>query len=655
MARTDDDSNSLLISVPCIVKLHPTISDEDVTRLKCFLENLESRSGCQLDVEEMQFDDSHVLCVNANLKRLMCSSEDMGVVKEYKDGTMRELCLDDVKNFKNSYADDFLKESEVVRVIIGELSNIRFKDGMVLPDGVRCYQGENILHSLLSNKIVTDIFPLHNRDALSKLSVTWFKKLRPSFKAPLNEIHEYFGDTIGFYFAFLNFYTTHLFYLFVFSICYWLSRFSYDLFAVENNWLVSLGHMVWSVIFVKCWKRESQKLSYKWGCDKQEQRDIPRIAFKGDIGVNDVTGKQEPIYPNWKRLISVYCVSSPIVGLSILLATMSMFYYVRWESYIIQVFKDDPSAAASLYVNLPSIVYSIFVIIADSIFRKLAEFLTELENHRLESSFQNHLIVKILLFTFTNNFLILFYIAFYQQNIPLLQKTLRNLLLVHMFVSQALESVFPYVILVLKSSRMRTTECHNDSGSRRLSLSFSSTLKFAMTSKQQTIVESKKEKYPGTFDDYLELWLQFGYLVMFSSVYPTAIFYALVNNIIEKSSDAFKMTYVYRRPVCQQTDGIGVWLPAFDLLSYIAIVSNLGLHFQTNAFSTWFNQNLSELPILAVFFASEHLLLICRWFVANIIPDVPDDVRNEREKVEYYANQALKKQRRMSTVLYRKY
>ena len=636
----------------CAVALHSDITGEDLAKLKYCFQNLKSRSGCPLDVKEVTSDGIRILIITASQERLMYGSEDMGLVKEYIDGTMREFCLENLSEFKNFKADNFFKESEAVRVIFGELCNMRFKDGMILPCNMKCYKGENVLHKLLSCNIVTDIFPLHNRDALSKLSVPWFRNIRPSLKAPLEEIHEYFGDAVGFYFAFLSYYTKHLIYLSAFSILYWLSTLVFDFFAVECNWILSLAYTMWSVIFVKSWKRNSQYLSYKWGCHRQEQREIPRIAFKGDIGVNKVTGKLEPIYPHWKRLVLLYCVSSPIIAVLIMLSSMSMMHYISWESHVLSIFENDSSIKASVYSNLPSILYSVLIIVADGMYRKLAEFLTEMENHRLESSFQNHLIVKILLFTFSNNFLILFYIAFYEQNIPLLQKTLRNLLLVHMFVSQALESLLPYLILVCKSSsETRLVEDTNDVGIRRLSRSFSSTLKCAMNPKQQAIHESKKEKYPGTFDDYLELWLQFGYLVMFSSVYPTALFYAVVNNIVEKRSDAFKMTYVYRRPLCQQIDGIGVWLPAFDVLSYIAIISNLGLLFQTDTFVDWFNQNMKEFSIVVVFFASEHLLLFCRWFVANIIPDTPDYVKNEREKVDFFANEALKQKRKKDSIL----
>ena len=41
-----------------------------------------------------------------------------------------------------------------------------------------------------------------------------------------------------------------------------------------------------------------------------------------------------------------------------------------------------------------------------------------------------------------------------------------------------------------------------------------------------------------TLDDFLELWLQFGYVYLFSAVFPTAAFWGLLNNITEIRTDA---------------------------------------------------------------------------------------------------------------------
>jgi len=68
----------------------------------------------------------------------------------------------------------------------------------------------------------------------------------------------------------------------------------------------------------------------------------------------------------------------------------------------------------------------------------------------------------------------------------------------------------------------------------------------------------------GTLDDYLELFLQFGYVFFFSAVFPMAAFWALANNLIEIRTDAFKLCRVFRRPLAQPAASIGVWEVTFS-------------------------------------------------------------------------------------------
>lgn len=56
----------------------------------------------------------------------------------------------------------------------------------------------------------------------------------------------------------------------------------------------------------------------------------------------------------------------------------------------------------------------------------------------------------------------------------------------------------------------------------------------------QNVRESAKDEY-NTYDDYLELYVQFGYVVLFASVAPFAAFWALLNNFFEIRLDAYKV------------------------------------------------------------------------------------------------------------------
>ena len=58
---------------------------------------------------------------------------------------------------------------------------------------------------------------------------------------------------------------------------------------------------------------------------------------------------------------------------------------------------------------------------------------------------------------------------------------------------------------------------------------------------------------------HLEMLVQFGYVTLFSSAFPMAAMCALLNNVIEIRSDAFKLCMSFQRPFGQQVQSIGTW------------------------------------------------------------------------------------------------
>lgn len=92
---------------------------------------------------------------------------------------------------------------------------------------------------------------------------------------------------------------------------------------VEDESAVVSGHMIqavfsmlWSTIFMELWKRRSASLSYRWGTLYLAERFAePRPGFHGEVGVNPVTGRVEPLFPEWQRDLRMALVSVPVVGL----------------------------------------------------------------------------------------------------------------------------------------------------------------------------------------------------------------------------------------------------------------------------------------------------------------------------------------------------
>ena len=158
---------------------------------------------------------------------------------------------------------------------------------------------------------------------------------------------------------------------------------------------------------------------------------------------------------------------------------------------------------------------------------------------------------------------------------------------------------------------------------------------------QEAEAESHMEVYAETYDDYLEIYIQFGYVILFSSVYPLAALWAVVNNVIEIRSDAFKLCMVNQRPFCKKVKDIGAWQKAFEVMGALSILTNCGLIFLS------FHQRkdayfFDQLHWVLMFVALEHFLLGLRYLIHIAIQDKPEWVRIALAKRNHESRQALK-------------
>ena len=147
-----------------------------------------------------------------------------------------------------------------------------------------------------------------------------------------------------------------------------------------------------------------------------------------------------------------------------------------------------------------------------------------------------------------------------------------------------------------------------------------------------------------TFDDYMEMVMQFGYVTLFASAFPLAGFLSLVGNLIEIRSDLFKLAFVARRPIPVRTTNIGPWASVLKCFAYMAVVTNaLMFGFTSNQmrwfFPCYFDENGVVADeqgrlVVATVFIFEHL-----WFLAVLLVDF---AINEKP---YSVQQILKRRR----------
>jgi len=71
------------------------------------------------------------------------------------------------------------------------------------------------------------------------------------------------------------------------------------------------------------------------------------------------------------------------------------------------------------------------------------------------------------------------------------------------------------------------------------------------------------------------LAIQYGFVILFSSAFPLAPFFAYLNNLVETRADAKNYAKYLRRPIPIQSDIIDIWMMIFRTMTMAAIVTNV--------------------------------------------------------------------------------
>ncbi|CAG0920037.1 unnamed protein product [Notodromas monacha] len=363
---------------------------------------------------------------------------------------------------------------------------------------------------------------------------------------PIDDVREYFGESLGLYFSFFHFYLKSLIFPAVagpmlFFLC--------NIFGIPAGYAVVIScvtNLLWITVFFELWKRKNASLTYDWGThDIHSYHEPLRPGFHGEM-IRLKNGKLELRYPRWKTMCKEYLVSYPVMG--ILAAVYLGLIYIETLAnefvYAVQ-FDEDPGYGRYL-VYFPSIAYGVIIYLLSQPTRQFAAFLTSWENHATQNAWDMHLMIKLAVVEFVNLFASLFYIGFYLQNWDSLRMQLAMLLLVHAFLENISEHVIPYLnqksaVKEIQSSLSDFVKektgydiLHNESCEGKMKLpSYIPRMDPNAWEVRQAREDSGKPPYESKYDNYSEIWAQFGYAFMFSAVLPWTGMFCIVANCFE--------------------------------------------------------------------------------------------------------------------------
>ncbi|OMJ83410.1 hypothetical protein SteCoe_15679 [Stentor coeruleus] len=490
------------------------------------------------------------------------------------------------------------------------------------------------LGALLENQIILSNFCLHTEPELNYLKENWASFTKFYKSQPLKAIREYYGEKISMYFAYLDYYIFWLIFPTIFGlIAFIATRFYKNLVNFEENLdfseslllLFSLALSIGSTLLDQLWTRKESEFAWMWGTTDMIEVEQQRPTFKGDYETDKITGQKRKIrhskMDRCKRSLGFTITFTFSVGV----LAMIIAIFIAKREY-------------GNYINYFSLLNAVQIRFMNVVHRVVAKKLTEWENYEYDSQFNNALTIKLYLFQFINSYASLFYIAFfkdtcYENNcMKELGGQLFWILIINTFLNLT-ELGMPYLRnkwALYQESRKLESESKDNNDEIKLNLT-------------PTEDEAKLPVYETPLDDYMELVINYGYVVMFSVAYPLFPLFSFILNILEVRVDAYKLCYLCQRPFPTPANSIGNWIDIIRTVSIFGALTNTAiLVFTADVFdqteikddlgNVTGKQSLSEMykngDLWVRFIILEHLLLLFKFLLISLVSDVPKKVKD---------------------------
>ena len=142
----------------------------------------------------------------------------------------------------------------------------------------------------------------------------------------------------------------------------------------------------------------------------------------------------------------------------------------------------------------------------------------------------------------------------------------------------------------------------------------------------------------GSFEDYSDLVIEFGFITLFISALPIAPLIAFINNVLELRRDAHLLCYGFRREPHRTARDVGSW---FSVLQFTALLSGI-----TNvALVVFVSDTLSHVNMdrrLLIFFVAEHAIFATKVWIAKHVPSEPESIAQTVKRQDFLISQLNK-------------
>ncbi|XP_060078280.1 anoctamin-4-like [Ylistrum balloti] len=522
-----------------------------------------------------------------------------------------------------------------------------YTDAFILhEESVRSKQREALKKEFFSEEEEAEL----DSDPRKALDDTWTKYYK--FQ-PLWKIRNYFGEKIALYFAWSGLLITSLWIPTLFGFAIFLYGLITRRFITE---VTDLMVCLWGTVFLESWKRKSATLAYEWDVDNYDSNEPDRPQFFGTkVKKDPVTSEENWFYPV-KRQIVKYIFSASTLLFMVSLVLASLVGVIVYRVIIAVDLCPGMSAVQCLITTnvVSAILNAVSIILLGKVYDKVAIKLTDWENYRTQSGYDDALIIKLFAFQFANNYASCVYIAFFRGNFDVfgvfglgeeyrddcsgtcmsqLSFQVLTLMVVKPFPKMFKDIVLP---LLIKLWRIRPSWCcrcacfKNKVGEKSPEDQIEADRQITNSYIEMEFMKPTLGDF--TLGEYTEKIIQYGFLMLFAASFPLAPLLALVTLLVDIRVDAKRMLWLNRRPIAYIRKDIGRWYSILEFVNTCGVISNGFLIAFTSDWGQQYDFS-SKLWIVIIF---EHMVFGLKFLLAYLIADVPRPIRlaMRREKFQ---------------------
>ena len=412
--------------------------------------------------------------------------------------------------------------------------------------------------------------------------------------------------------------------------------------------LLSAFLALWGTAFLNYWDQKEKIFNYIWGTESFQRSEPDSEAFVPDGFVTLVFNRQFP-YVSATKTICKQLVSYIVLFLMLTAIVIGVYIIFMLKVILIKKYPEQQT-----YIGiLSALENTVLIAIMSSLYSMIAYKLNDWQNYRKDFQRMNALAVKFILYDLINNFYPLFYIAFIKKatifgkeaeqcygfggNDSCLEE-IEIQLYTTLSVNFGLN--FLEIGLPIFHQGARMIALKKKLEIKGIKIGQSNEDNISALSPHSIDHQMILDEYTEMISEYSEILVDLGYLLLFGVVAPLVPFLVLLLVYTEKFFDSYKIFFLSRVKLLDQSNGLNIYNTVFRLIVYGGMFSNVAfLIFGDNYFMPTKNISYKIVLYCAVEFVIFILTLFVKW---NILPswfEYLDDIKEVYNK-KYFRRSA---------------